>query len=259
MECIVGRTELESEDSSPSTSQEPEETSRLRSLDDFEFVNAVTTSAEVVPAQANTETPDNDEYDFRLFGAAKGVDSEQRNDGLHKIRLSSPSISKADAGLVHPERNRGYYFTKPLSDVEVKKFRSSALTGEQVRAQAYGPWPGCSYSWKVLHLPLSNVQKSIRNQELQPFRGLINEDPPAERKRPGKKYRIKLRRKQATLKAQQDASKAAAETKEAAEREKRTRRNREKKLKKKQREKAKKSTDTFEHQPPQLPGSPPPG
>lgn len=124
--------------------------------------------------------------------------------------------------------------------------QSTALTGEQVLAQARIPWPGSSYSWKVLHLPLSNVQKSIRPQQLEPLRNLVNDNLQAKRKRPGKKYRIKLRRKQAALQAQRDARKAAAETKEAAKREKRTRRNREKKVKRRERDRAKKSAATLE-------------
>lgn len=244
MERIVDRSELQSERSSISTSPEPEAIETLKQIQRFDFVNVGTITQDTVARHESTADVDEDEYEFRLFGALKAANTEQLVGGLHKIRLRSPSISKDDAGLIQPKRILNYYFANPLSSVEKSNLESTALTGEEVLAHAQSPWPGSSYSWKVLHLPMSNMKKSIRTQGLQSFQNLIDDKMPAKRKRLGKKYRIKLRRKQAVLKAQQDDSKAAAETKEAAEREKRTRRNREKKVKKKLRDKAKKSAAT---------------
>ena len=70
-------------------------------------------------------------------------------------------------------------------------------------------------------------------------------DPTVERatkrKRAGKKRRIILRKRLATMLAEREATARRLLEQEAAEKEKRTRRNREKKVKKKEKEKAKKA------------------
>ena len=60
------------------------------------------------------------------------------------------------------------------------------------------------------------------------------------RKRAGKKRRIVLRKRLATMLAEKEATTKRRLEQEAAEKEKRTRRNREKKVKRKEKEKAKK-------------------
>ena len=240
MERTVGRSELQSEDSFSSSSADLEAVQRLKQMKDFEIVHALTNIEELGNRDENTvDTPDDSEYDFRLFGTTNAVKREQPLHSIHKIRLSSPPTSKAKAGFTQPTRDSTYYFTQPVSTLEKRNIESVALTGEEVLAHARRPWPGSSYSWKVLHLPITNVQKSIRTQHLYSFQKLVNDNPPIKRSRHGKKYRIKLRNRHATLQAQKDANKAAAEKKAAAEREKRTRRNREKKVKKRLRDKSK--------------------
>lgn len=247
MERIVGRSELLSEDFASSTSPEPEAREVLRRLTNIEFVNAGEASkATNLQEDDPTQADDDEGYEFRLFGSTKAVDRKLAEGGVNKIRLRSPPVSQGDAGLIRSERDRSYYFAKPLSVTEEEQFQSVAVNGEQVLARARRPWPGSSYPWKVLHLSLSNLNSSIRTEEIQTFRSLADHSLSTKRKRPGKKYRIKVRQKQALIQAQQDASKAAAEAKEAAEREKRTRRNREKKVKKRLRDKAKMSVATID-------------
>lgn len=232
MERIVGRADLESDDSASSSSEDLEETSRSRLLGDFEFIQRANYET-VDHGKDIAEDANDEEYEFRLFGAAGNSKS--------KIRLDSPSLPNAEPGFIQPKRNLGYYFTAPLSTSDIERIQSTALTGDEVLAQARRPWPGCACPWKVLHLPSSASKELPHTERLQLFDKLIGRDHPAKRKRAGKKHRIKLRQQHAKLRAQQDADKAASEVKEAAEREKRTRRNREKKVKKKERDKAKKS------------------
>lgn len=247
MERIVGRAELWSDDSASSSSLEPEDLSNSRIPDAFEFIEAVVPSEDTDFDHSVSEDPDK-EYEFRLFGTTKNGSTEQPHSGLQKIRLDSPLPSHAESGLLRAGRDRSYYFTAPLSAEGKENSESAALTGEEILVHSQRPWPGCAYPWKVVHLPVSALQKSSHSQNLHQFSKVINEDLPAKRKRAGKKHRIKLRQEHSKLKAQQDADKAAADDREAAEREKRTRRNREKKVKKKERDKAKKPAATLDPQ-----------
>jgi hypothetical protein len=93
----------------------------------------------------------------------------------------------------------------------------------------------------VLHIKATKKQRKALAESDALYAKLAAKMEPSKRTRPGKQARLKLRAKQATIKAQEEEAKKAAELKEAADREKRTRRNREKQLKKRQREKAKKA------------------
>lgn len=143
---------------------------------------------------------------------------------------------------MRPHRSQSYYFADPVTSVDKRKLEIAALTGNQVLARSNSSWPGSAYTWKVLHLPPSGLTKDLKAQTSSQvrFAGLLGDKQEKKRTRPGKKYRIKLRKRSAASAAKKDAKKAAAEAKEAAEREKRTRRNREKKVKRKAKEKAKK-------------------
>lgn len=243
MERIVGRADLHLEDSASSSSAELEEDwLGTKPLIEFEFVEGVKNRDFASHGEESIGGVDEDEYEFRLFDTADSGNNEHSRSGLHKIRLDSPSTSTRNEGFLQPERDRNYYFTNPLSPKNAEQMKTTALTGEDVLSMSRRPWPGCAYPWRVLHLPPSRKQ-----QHLQPFHRLgklIVENVSSNRKRAGKKHRIKIRQERAKLSAQQDAATAAAKEKEAAEREKRTRRNREKKVKKKERDKAKKSTAT---------------
>ena len=238
MQRIIDRSELRSEDASPSSTPEPDALERLKQLNDFDFVESGPLN-EAALAKIEGTTKD-EELDFRLFATSKPAEKQLASSTTQRIRLRSPSVDNTKAGFLQPTRDSGYYFAPPLSPTEKTTLETSALTGEQVLARSQSPWPGCTYPWRLLDLPTSSLYSSLRIQQSAAFRKLVSETEPARRKRPGKKYRIKLRTKHAALQSKQDAKNAAADAKEAAEREKRTRRNREKKLKKKMREKAKK-------------------
>lgn len=93
---------------------------------------------------------------------------------------------------------------------------------------------GLALPWRVTVINQKNPAKANRFQQLP-------SSDSSGRKRSGKKRRIAIRKKFATLSATQSAARQSKAEKEAAEKEKRTRRNREKKVKKKQKEKMMKS------------------
>jgi len=162
---------------------------------------------------------------------------------VQKIRLRSPSLDLAEAGFIHPERPTSYYITGPQTQQSKATFEGAAISAEQLFSQSHIPWPGSSYPWKVLHIPSTQIPRSVRSQTLQPagFERLGNTEPPTKRTRKGKQTRIRIRMKLAKGKQSEEARRKAAELAEAAEKDKRTQRNREKKIKKKAREKAKKA------------------
>jgi hypothetical protein len=182
-----------------------------------------------------------DDIDFRLFAPSTSAVTPAGDTATQRIRLRSPSIDTSQLGFQRAERNLSYYFTAPISNAQKSKLSYAAVGGEQVMARSTEACPGNFYPWKVLHLPASQQSKATKCSAPLLFRKLGALDHPAKRTRPGKKYRIKLRMKRAAIQSRKEASKAAADAKEAAEREKRARKNREKKAKKRQRDKAKKA------------------
>lgn len=237
MEQVITRSVLRSNSSSPSISSEPSTFSVLKNFDIFEASNSKTTRLETTTIDETQA--DDDELDFRLFSAPKAADRE-----IHKVRVRSPSLGPGDAGFVQPNRDPSYYFTQDLPDTFRENFQSVALTGEQIHTFAKQPWPGSAYGWKVLHLPPSALSKEIRRNETEYLPLLVDESTGTTRKRPGKKYRIKLRHKHAAFEARKAAEETAAAEKESALREKRTRLNRAKQIKKRARDKARKAAET---------------
>jgi len=229
MEHIVSRSALQSPASTPELASNAEVTARLKDLNDFEYVGH---------ENGHAENPENEEQlDFRLFATTQTKPGEESR----KIRLKSPTPTFADPSFTQPNRDLSYYFAGPLSDSNQLQLENAAVAGQQVIARSSSPWPGSAYSWKVTRLPVTSLSGSIPIDATASTRVLKDEATSSERKRPGKKSRIKLRVKLASQSCQQETLLAATASKEAAEREKKTRRNREKKAKKKMREKAKKA------------------
>ena len=241
MERIVSRADLAGNESAASTSvsPQPEEIENTRNLSDLEFVY----QHKKIEGNEFPDAEADEELDFRLFAAPK-TGSQAAIDPGQKIRLRSPSIDPANAGFVQPRRPESYYFAAPPTGKQERELEAVALTGNEMVALSQTYRPGCSYSWKVLHLPPSGLSKELQLDIPSGLSRLVGDADSKKRTRPGKKYRIKIRKKLAAKSAAADARKAAAEAKEIAEQEKRTRRNREKKVKKKAKEKAKKVGET---------------
>lgn len=232
MEHVVSRADLARTDTSPSASPSPSALAKFQGLAALDFV---------APQTSNTDEPEGAEdadegLEFQLFAAPKTAgDAKHGPSGeVHRIRLRSPSLDPERVGFIRPDRRREYYFATPLSANELE---SAALSGEQILARARAPWPGMAYAWKVLRVPASGVPRETR---LDAFRGLTGDVEAKKRTRPGKKCRVKRRKRLVASRAQREVERAAEEAREVAEREKRTRRNREKKVKRKAKERAKK-------------------
>ncbi|KAK3696304.1 hypothetical protein LTR37_018040 [Vermiconidia calcicola] len=238
MQRIVGRAELRSEGTSPSSSPDPGAVEELRTMTEFNITDPIGNTQNAEDSQGLE--PQDEEIDFRLFAFPTQAVTAGDTGKTNRIRLRSPSIDNTRAGFVKPGRASSYYFSGALSVPDQKCLEEAAVTGDQVLMLSRLPRPGCSYSWKVLHLPAASQDKTMRQSHPSGFSALVDGAVSTKRKRAGKKYRIKLRIKHRQLQAQQEARKAEAEAKDIAEREKRTRRNREKKVKKRLRDKAKK-------------------
>lgn len=227
----MDRSELLSEHSTPPSSPDIKS---LERLEEVEFVN----HGEATEHEREQDA-DNEEMDFLLFAPS----TNQANDAAEivKIRVQTPPLTTGEPGFVIPNRDDSYYFTKELSDAAKAVYSQAAVTGQDVVSRSTSSWPGSSYPWKVLQIQNTKRQRIILSNSNMLFAKLCDHPANTERRRPGKKTRVKVRTRAAAAKARQDENRKAAEQKEAEEREKRTRRNREKKVKKKQREKAKKN------------------
>ena len=238
MQRVVSRSELQSQSAASSDSGSQHDVTRnLKHFDELEFVQP-----ELEQAVQQNASDGDDEVAFRLFAVSQPSKSKDELEQPQKIRLKSPSLEDSNQGFIQAKRDPSYYFQDALSQAEKENIKSSALTGQQVVELSKSFRPGSTYNWKVLHLPLSNLDKALQKAQSSVFRKLMDGSSGSQkRKRPGKKTRIKVRVLQQARRKRDLDGKAAAEAKEAVDKEKRTQRNREKKVKKKLREKAKKA------------------
>jgi hypothetical protein len=246
MERAVTRSELRSASASPSPPSDDEALQRLRNLNTLQFA---TKDVQMDDAPAELTNQDEDEeMMFQLFAPSKSAPTAGQAEpqpSAQKIRIRSPSVDAATRGFLQPSRPRSYHFTDTPSEELRTTYEAAALSGEQILELSSSLWPGSAYSWRVLHIPSSQVSRDARIASAQQtpagFSKLGRLEAPSKRKRAGKKLRIKIRSKAEAAKAKQEAALKAKESKEEAEKEKRTRRNREKKVKRKAKEKAKKA------------------
>ncbi|KJX98680.1 hypothetical protein TI39_contig397g00031 [Zymoseptoria brevis] len=234
MERIVDRSEFLSDASPPPSSPNIDD---LKHLDQFEFVQRQ------ADANGDVAMQDEEELDFFLF-APSSASQAQSKAALSKIRLASPDPTNATPSFVVPNRNLSYYFTDTLQPHERQNFEAAAVSGQEVIALSHMTWPGCAYEWRVLHVkPTKKQRQALARCDALYAKPGGDSGATCKRTRPGKQSRLKIRAKQAAIRAEEEENRKAAELKEAAEREKRTRRNREKQQKKRSREKAKKVSE----------------
>ncbi|KAF7595067.1 hypothetical protein BBP40_007270 [Aspergillus hancockii] len=201
------------------------------------------------------EEAEEQEFEFRLFSAPardttvhtqaksapKAGDEKNEGAGTQKlrIRLRSPTPGAGDLSdgqLVKSFRGWDYYFTAPglLSgskedDPQLaarrKRFEEVAVSGQQLGEWAKVPWPGCHLPWRVIRL--KRHQTKLPRDLKDTFTAVYVAEPqvrdPKSRKKPGKKRRLQLRKRNT----------AAAQAKQT-EAEKRNRKNRERKIKRRQ-------------------------
>ncbi|SMR48058.1 unnamed protein product [Zymoseptoria tritici ST99CH_1A5] len=232
MERIVDRSELLSDASPPPPSPNIDE---LKDLDRFEYVQ------HTADADGDVAMEHEEELDFCLF-APSSTSQVQSKAAVSKIRLASPDPTNATPSFVVSTRNLSYYFTDTSRPDERQTFEAAAVSGQDVIAHSRMIWPGCAYGWRVLHVkPTKKQRQALARCDALYAKSDEDSEASSKRKRPGKQSRLKIRAKQAAIRAEEEEKRKAAELKEAAEREKRTRRNREKQQKKRSREKAKKA------------------
>ncbi|KAL7276808.1 hypothetical protein RUND412_000194 [Rhizina undulata] len=238
----IRRSDLYS--SSPSRSPSPAPAPPSLNLE-FEYVA-------VAPPPAPPSPPANeeDEFEFNLFSGGQTI----------KLKSPTPPPEVEDAyelAAKSQKRPLGYYI---LTEEDImrrrEEFSQVVVSGEEIFKQSTVHWPGCSFPWRVIHLP-STINKSVKSSKANqtPTTGtslsVVSVAEPPRRKKPGKKRRIYLRKERQKIKAAEEARlKSLAgrekfkglskEEREKAERDERNRKNREKKIKRRAREKAKK-------------------
>ena len=233
MKPSVRRETLYSSSRSPTSSPEPS----LQRL----FLNRVQlkfkeehhseSSNVALEPHENRVEPKPAEVDFRLFAAP----TKANHSSVSKIRVRSPSPANQPCSMVNV-RPRSYYFAEETSPNILRRYQSTALSGEEVIARSRQGWPGCSLPWRVMRISVKHDQKtsnltladdSYRNRT---------------KSRKGKKARIAARKKIVMERERAILEQTSAKDKDLLGRMKKAKRNREKKLKKRERDKLKKAT-----------------
>ena len=240
MEQVVARDALRASESPSPPSSAVEIPAELTLIPELDF-KTPEYEPNAHPALAGE---DESELDFRLFRTLETGKGPTAGGDVHKVRVRSPSADEARLGKVLYSRKLEHYFTGRPTEQERQQFHDAAQSGASIRSLSKSAWPGCALSSKVVHLSSSQLSPSLRTELGVPAESTpsATSPVPAKRTRPGKKYRLKIRKKHQKLIAQEETRNAAQSEKEAAEREKRTRKNRERKAKRKKKENEKKRT-----------------
>ncbi|KAK0614109.1 hypothetical protein B0T14DRAFT_570083 [Immersiella caudata] len=173
------------------------------------------------------EQPPEEEFEFRLFSTSGPS---------QKIVLSTEGKHE---GPALSQRPTSFYVRGELTPEELERFKSAAVNGADVIAEARKRAWGLEVPWRVTEIVVSTGRKQHRTsaQAATASGTKATEGEPGKRKRPGKKQRIKLRKEEKSKK--EDEKKKM--TKEEHLKEKKKRLNREKKIKRRQKEKEKKA------------------
>jgi hypothetical protein len=224
----INRADLRSVSATPSTSADSDIAEDVRVRLDRALGEVIETNAGVTNDQAHgaKESEDHeDAVEFRLFGSNAG----------HAIKIRSPSPRNKEPGFLGPPRPLSYYFTGELTEASKQKLIQAAISGRDVLKISHSRWYGCALPWKVISGEGSE-SSGIGVDASRP-----HADVRKKKSRPGKKYRIALRKKAASEKEKKEIAQKQAQEKDDYLREKRTRKNRERQLKRRAKEKAKKA------------------
>lgn len=166
-----------------------------------------------------------EEVEFRLFNT----------NGPTKIRVRSPTPGNTEPAFLIPSRPTSYYFTGEPSEEVKQTFIVSAVSGIDVLSRSASRWQGCALPWKVF--PADGKGDVAK---------LATAKAGKTRTRPGKKYRLSVRKKENAKAEKKLAEQKQAEEKEAYLREKKSKMNRQKQIKKRAKEKAQKQQQAGE-------------
>lgn len=137
------------------------------------------------------------------------------------------------SGPALSQRPISYYIRGELSLHETEQFQRAAVTGQDVLAWAGQRAWGLEMPWRVTKITVTVKGKESADGQQQSVTG-------TKKKRPGKKSRIVLRKRDKAKKEAAAALEKQKMSKEEHLKEKKKRLNREKKLKRRQKEKEKK-------------------
>jgi hypothetical protein len=197
------------------------------------------------------------EFEFRLFSTpTTSKDTNGTQTKAQKILLRESEEETGEGAFILPRRDHKFYISAKAHGEELARFKSSAVSGEDVlKAGEKRAW-GLEVPWRVT--VLQSTAKPNPSSNSKPTKISISESNPgtkarkegkerekrveAEKKtKPNKKRRIILRERKKKKDSAEEARRREREEREEKEREKKTRRNREKKVKRKLKEKAKKA------------------
>ncbi|KAJ5226072.1 hypothetical protein N7468_007297 [Penicillium chermesinum] len=196
------------------------------------------------PAKPKDSIPSREDAADQPASKKPTGDEKKEPSGTQKLRIRlrspTPGAGGSEGRFVKSFRGWQYYFSTPsLYDPKEKnvsteqyeserrrQFEDMAITGEHVLGLPKSqPWPGCNLPWRVIHLKRHQTKLPPKSTDVPVYvvEGALPSKSPKTRKKPGKKRRVQLRKRQAAA--------IAAQVEEA---EKRTRKNRERKMKRRQ-------------------------
>ncbi|CAG8976963.1 hypothetical protein HYALB_00010945 [Hymenoscyphus albidus] len=178
------------------------------------------------------------EFEFRLFSTGNESNTEgERAKATQKIILVDEEGEELGEGaFVGKGRGEEYYFWDANATEGGKEgFERVAVSEEDILKIAATRHWGLEVPWRVT--VLKSVGKTKRGKEVLVIEGQDR----GGKKKPGKKRRIILRKRQKAIEEAKEKKRLEEERKEEGEKEKRTKRNREKKIKRRLKEKAEKA------------------
>lgn len=227
-------------DSSPDSTDE-NEAALLREKLNARLSNMLAVNLEAGPAPpdndiemhddgADEQPPDAEEqFEFRLFSTS----------APQKIVIAPDELKEQEGPLIST-RPISFYVRGKLSPEELERYRIAAVAGSDVLAESRKRAWGLEVPWRVRTIVVSAGGKVAGRKGSQAAGAAGLEEAAGEtagRKRPGKKRRIALRKKE-KAKTEEESKRM---TKEEHLKEKKKRLNREKKLKRRQKEREKKA------------------
>lgn len=186
-----------------------------------------------------------EEFEFRLFSTSANAAAPA------KVVLSASDDEdnvKGDGAFVQPVRPESYYLAGEATPEQQERYRSAAVTAEDVvEAASRRAW-GLERPWRVVKISLTSTRPKTGPKAVTgPTKAIDGAEDGAKRKRPGKKRRIATRIKAKAEKERQEVQRVKREEEEKLKIskaellvEKKKRLNREKKLKRRAKEKEKK-------------------
>jgi hypothetical protein len=215
--------------------------SRLISLDFLEQGFAAAGEDVDSSAPADGQGRPEGEFEFRLF-ASQG--------SAPKVILAPEGGPNTDGpgGFVVPHRPLSHYLAGEPNAEEKARFRSAAVSGEDVLARSKQRSWGLEIPWRVVKAVLtskqlralgeSGLEVSAAAEDVADVAATVSSQ--TKKKRPGKKRRTATRVTTQAAKKKEEAERQRSISKEEHLKEKKKRLNREKKLKRRQKERDKK-------------------